>query len=107
MRIFSFARRYPIPYKPYYDAQFADLVRQGHDLTIFSGGRLDDVENETVARYGLAQRTVHFPMTLRDLPRHAAGLAAAALTDPGRSARALRVASQTVRRPDRPVVHAP
>ena len=82
MRIFAFVRRYPIPYKPYYDAQFADLVRRGHDLTIFAGGSIDDVLNEKVLRHGLADRTRHFPMTLRDVPGQAPDLARRFLTHP-------------------------
>jgi colanic acid/amylovoran/stewartan biosynthesis glycosyltransferase WcaL/AmsK/CpsK len=68
MRIHAFVRNYPVPYKPYYDTQFADLLRVGHQLRIFAGPRLDDVTNEKVARYGLERLTTYYPVTLRDLP---------------------------------------
>ncbi len=73
MRIHLFVSHYPVPYKPYYDAQFADLVRRGHEITIFSGGTLDEVVNEKVVQFDLMGRTRFFPTTLssalRQLPR--------------------------------------
>lgn len=69
MKIHAFVRNYPVPYKPYYDTQFADLLRAGHRLRIFAGPRLDDVTNEKVVRYGLDRLTTYYPVTLRDLPR--------------------------------------
>lgn len=69
MRIFMFASHYPVPYKPYYDNQFADLVARGHDLTIFSRGALDrDTVNEKVVRFELDERTRRFPAYLSNVP---------------------------------------
>jgi glycosyltransferase involved in cell wall biosynthesis len=105
MRIFAFARRYPIPYKPYYDAQFGDLIRQGHDLTIFSGGRLDQVENETVSRFGLGERTRHFPMTLRDVPMHMPRFIGSLVAQPVNSGRVVLRAGASVRKLNRRLVN--
>jgi colanic acid/amylovoran biosynthesis glycosyltransferase len=69
MRIFLFARRYPVPYKTYYDAQFADLVARGHDVEIFAGGTHDNVVNEKVLRHRLLERTTYFPAALGAIPR--------------------------------------
>ena len=106
MRIFAFVRRYPIPYKPYYDAQFADLVRRGHDLTIFAGGSMDDVLNEKVLRHGLADRTRHFPMTLRDVPSQAPGLGRRVLTHPVAALKAATRALRVLESGERRLVHA-
>lgn len=76
MRIFLFAAQYPIPYKPYYDTQFAELVEAGHDVTIFTGRRGGGI-NEKVSRYGLADRTRSVPTTLRRAPASAWALASA------------------------------
>src|SRR5690606_4675461 len=70
MKIAIFAARYPVPYKPYYDSQFVDLIDRGHELVIYSTGALNEKLNEKVLRYGLQRRTRHFPATLRDVPRH-------------------------------------
>lgn len=70
MRIFVFALHYPVPYKPYYDTQFADFVEQGHELTVFSAGPLDgEVVHERVRRYGLDRRARRIPFDLRSIPR--------------------------------------
>jgi colanic acid/amylovoran biosynthesis glycosyltransferase len=87
MRIFFFARRYPVPYKPYYDTQFADFVRRGHDVRIFAGGTHDEVLNEKVTRYGLPARTTYFPVTLRDLAGHAPRAFSSMLRAPAASLR--------------------
>lgn len=89
MRIYAFAQLYPTPYKPYYDAHFADLVRKGHELVVFATGEIDDVRNEKVVRFGLAERTRYVPGTLRTLPsrlgRIAVGAAGLALAAPARA----------------------
>ena len=56
MRIHTFVEHYPVPYKPYYDAHFADLLHKGHDLTIFATGRMDRTVNEKVEQFGLRER---------------------------------------------------
>src|SRR5690606_17896531 len=48
LRIYVFVESYPNPYKPYYDHQFADLLRKGHDLTIFAAGAESGVLNPKV-----------------------------------------------------------
>jgi len=78
MRIHAFVQHYPSPYKPYYDAQFADLLRKGHALAIFATADLDRVHSAKVQEYGLARRTSYVPGTLRELPRHLPRLAGAA-----------------------------
>jgi colanic acid/amylovoran biosynthesis glycosyltransferase len=85
MRIFLFARRYPVPYKPYYDAQFASLVARGHEVAIFATGAHDAVRNEKVVRYGLAERTTYFPATLATVPKYLPSVVGRSLFAPGRS----------------------
>ncbi|HEX2188616.1 MAG TPA: glycosyltransferase family 4 protein [Longimicrobiaceae bacterium] len=68
MRIYAFTQYYPSTFKPYFDTQFAQLVRDGHELTIFAQGRQGRVPNEKVARLRLDARTRPYPTTLRSLP---------------------------------------
>lgn len=87
MRIFLFAQHYPIPYKPYYDAQFADLVEQGHDIRIFAAGALDTQLNEKVERHRLREKTSYYPSTLRFLPGCGPRILRTLLSGPVSSAR--------------------
>lgn len=96
MRIFLFAQHYPVPYKSYYDTQFVDLIRKGHEITIWAGSGLDRVVNEKVRRFGLAQRTRRYPTTLKTLPRFAGSMAWQAIRHP---AWALRTAKRLNRVP--------
>ena len=90
MQIYVFAQHYPVPYKSYYDTQFAELLEQGHELTIWSGSGLDAVLNEKVRRHGLAGRTRHFPTTLKTLPRFAVRLLGRVVRHPIWSWRTIR-----------------
>ncbi len=80
MRIYAFVENYPSTYKPYYDAQFGDFLRKGHDLTIFAMGTVDRVVNDKVHEFGLAQRTKYLPVVLRNVPAHLPGILAGAVS---------------------------
>lgn len=83
MLIYVFVPNYPSLYKPYYDGQFADLIRRGHDVRIFAGSNLDAELNEKVVQFGLDQRTrPYYPSDLRSLPRFAPALAGSLLRRP-------------------------
>ena len=69
MRIAIFVEHYPATYKPYFDTQFADLVRAGHDVRINAAGALSRVPSSKVLRWALQERTTYYPGSLRDLPR--------------------------------------
>jgi colanic acid/amylovoran biosynthesis glycosyltransferase len=69
MRVAIFVEHYPATYKPYFDTQFADLVRAGHDVRINAAGALSDVPSSKVQRWALQERTAYYPGALRDLPR--------------------------------------
>jgi colanic acid/amylovoran biosynthesis glycosyltransferase len=90
MQIYVFAQHYPVPYKSYYDTQFAELLERGHEITIWSGSVLDAVLNEKVRQYDLAGRTRHYPTTLKTLPRFALHLIVRLLVNPAWSWRAIR-----------------
>lgn len=94
MRIHLFTHTYPIPYKPYYDAQFADLVGRGHDITIFAGNSNAETLNEKVTWFRLAERTRYFPTTLRTVPRQAGELLNSLFRDPAEVLRAVRIAKE-------------
>ena len=68
MRIHFFANLYPAPYKPYYDAQFADFIARGHDVRIFAASKDQRSLTDKVVRFQLDRRTSYFPSTLRSLP---------------------------------------
>ena len=68
MRVYFFASLYPVAYKPYYDAQFADFLARGHSVRIFAAGTHAGPANLKVARYQLDRLTTYFPATLRSLP---------------------------------------
>lgn len=90
MQIYVFAQHYPVPYKSYYDTQFAELLERAHEVTIWSGSGLDAVRNEKVQRYGLAGRTRHYPTTLKTLPGFALPMIARLVGNPAWSWQAIR-----------------
>jgi len=90
MRIHVFTHRYPVAFKPYYDTQFADLVRSGHELIIFAAGGDAWLLNGKVVRYRLLERTRRFPTTLSTIPRHLAGMATGVAADPATLLRDVR-----------------
>lgn len=92
MKIFVFTEYYPIPYKPYYDTQFADLLDKGHEVTVFAQDGVDEVLNERFKAYRLDRRTRRYPTTLRTLGRSLPTLVANGLATPARGLAALRVA---------------
>lgn len=94
MKIHVFVSLYPVPFKPYYDTQFATLVESGHDVTIFSGGRHGDELNEKVEQAGLDRRVRHYPTVLRDLPGSLGRALSNAFRQPRKAWRALRLAVQ-------------
>jgi len=97
MRINAVVALYPSPFKSYYDAQFTDLLRAGHDLRIFSAEGQDvHVLNEKVVRHGLDRRTSHYPSTLKDLPRSFPRALGNLLRSPGPGLRAARAAFRTL-----------
>lgn len=94
MRIYVFVEHYPNTYKPYYDAQLAQFLQDGHQVRVFAFGKFDRHRNGKVVEYGLDRRTTYCPSTLRTLapfalalplgflrrPRAAASAAAAGAT---------------------------
>ena len=90
MRIYAFTQLYPSTFKPYFDTQFAQLVRDGHELTVFSHGRQADEVNEPVVRYGLEALIRHYPTTLRTGPAFLPRAAGRTLQDPGGVLRSVR-----------------
>lgn len=74
LRVYAFASMYPSAYKPYYDAQFAELVDEGHELSIFARTHISRVHADLVEAYGLGARTQYLlandpASMLRLLPR--------------------------------------
>ena len=87
MRIYAFTQYYPSTFKPYFDTQFAQFLRDGHDVTVLAHGAQAHVADEAVSRLGLPERTRYYPTTLRTLPRFLPGVLGALLADPGAAAR--------------------
>jgi colanic acid/amylovoran biosynthesis glycosyltransferase len=69
MLIYAFLEHYPSPYKPYFDAQFEQFLRDGHRLRNFafevSPGPLPD----KVRALGLDRATSYLPARLSAVPR--------------------------------------
>jgi glycosyltransferase involved in cell wall biosynthesis len=90
MRIYAFTQYYPSTFKPYFDTQFAQFLRDGHELTVFSHGRQGEEVNEPVVRYGLEALIRHYPTTLRTGPAFLPRAAGHTLQDPGGLLRSVR-----------------
>lgn len=90
MRILILTEYFPNTFKPYFEAQFAQLVRDGHDIEIFAEGKWDHAVNEELKRYRLVERTRYYPTTLGTLPRFAGALAMRVLARPFASLTAAR-----------------
>lgn len=91
MRIFLFAQHYPVPYKSYYDTQFVDFIRNGHEVTIWAAAGLDRVVNEKVQEFALTEWIARYPTTLKTLPRFLRALFRAVRRDRLWAARVARV----------------
>jgi len=89
--VFAFAEFYPNPFKPYLDAQFAETIAEGHDLSVFAFGTWGDPGSRVIANFQLARRTRYIPGAPRQLSRFVAPSLAGAVT---RGDRLVRVAHQ-------------
>lgn len=69
MRIYIFVDYYPNPYKPYFDSQFVALIKQGHNISIFSADSYMSTVNSSVENYKLIEKTKNFPRVLSDIPK--------------------------------------
>jgi len=68
VRIHVLMETYPALYKPYYDAQIADLLHKGHDVSVFAARCIDRTVSETVRRLGLTRRTRYYPERFNQVP---------------------------------------
>jgi len=82
---------YPADYKPYYDAQFAQFVRDGHEITIMALDTLGSA-SKAVRDYRLAEKTRPYPRSLRDVPRQVLRVVRQLARRPRYCARTARVA---------------
>lgn len=69
MLIYAFLEHYPSPYKPYFDTQFEQFLRDGHELRNFSYGHSPGAASEKVRRLGLDRLTTYLPTLLGQMPR--------------------------------------
>jgi glycosyltransferase involved in cell wall biosynthesis len=70
MLIYAFLEHYPSPYKPYFDTQFEQFLRDGHELRTFSYGHSPGAPSEKVRRLGLDRLTTYLPTLLSQVPRY-------------------------------------
>jgi glycosyltransferase involved in cell wall biosynthesis len=68
MLIYAFLEHYPSPYKPYFDTQFEQFLRDGHELRNFSYGQSPGASSEKVRRLGLDRLTTYLPTLLSQVP---------------------------------------
>lgn len=69
MRFTAVTEQYPAAFKPYYDTQFVDLLRKGHQLTVLADEPFDESVNEKVREWALDRRTRYYPASLRTARR--------------------------------------
>ncbi|NOT07126.1 MAG: glycosyltransferase [Gemmatimonadales bacterium] len=96
IRIFVATETYPNPYRPYLDAQLAQFVRDGHDLSILAT-QAWPVVNPVIEELGLVGRTRYFPQSLREAPRFAGRMIASAPRMLGRALTAAGAVTDTLR----------
>ncbi len=68
MLIYAFLEHYPSPYKPYFDSQFEQFLRDGHELRNFSYGVAPGSFSEKVRKHGLDKLTSYLPTLLSQMP---------------------------------------
>ncbi len=70
MIIYVYAEYYPSPYKPYFDTQFIQFLKDGHQLRIFANGYHEGPLHPKFREFKLDRFCSYFPVTLKHLPRH-------------------------------------
>lgn len=68
MLIYVFTEIYPSLYKPYFDTQFEQFLKDGHSLRIFSLRAQGVDYGDKVKELGLERLTKHTPGTMRTIP---------------------------------------
>lgn len=82
MIIYAFLEHYPSPYKPYFDTQFEQFLRDGHTLRIYAFGRWSGPIAAKVGTLGLDRATSYLPERLRAIPRFVGPMLWRVLTAP-------------------------
>src|ERR1041384_4785150 len=102
MKIGIISQYYPASYRPGFDTEFAQFVRDGHEIAIYSGSAMGAADPETIARYHLDDLTRHYPNSVRDVPKYGPRVLSALMQRPGVAGRAASLARRlkgaTVRR---------
>jgi colanic acid/amylovoran biosynthesis glycosyltransferase len=94
MLIYIFTEHYPSLYKPYFDTQFEQFLKDRHTLRIFSAARQGDELASKVESLGLHKVTSHTPSTLRTVFRFFPAIMGNLLRNPvKRTKSALRIYS--------------
>jgi glycosyltransferase involved in cell wall biosynthesis len=94
LRIYVVAEQYPSLYKPYFDTQFAEFLRAGHDLTVFALGTGDRSRSDHGAYDRLHDSTAYLPTGRGSLPRFSPRILSQFLAAPGARLEALRRARE-------------
>lgn len=97
MLIYAFLEHYPSPYKPYFDAQFEQFLRDGHQLRNFAFDISPGPIPDKVRTLGLDRATSYLPSRLSAVPRFVgrlfANFVASPLTQLRRALRVMRRSS--------------
>ncbi|HEY4131890.1 MAG TPA: glycosyltransferase family 4 protein [Gemmatimonadaceae bacterium] len=89
MKIGIISQYYPASYRPGFDTEFAQFVRDGYDIQIYSGGAMGaGADDETIKKFGLVERTKHYPNDARNVPPYLFSILGNVLTRPGYAVRA-------------------
>lgn len=82
MLIYAFLEHYPSPYKPYFDSQFEQFLRDGHELRNFAFEISPGPIPDKVRALGLDRATSYLPSRLSAVPRFTGRLLASFLSAP-------------------------
>ena len=69
MKIYIFIEYYPTQYKPYFDTQFEQFIKDGHTILIFARGQIGFDIHEKVIRLNLKKFIRYTPSTLSSLTK--------------------------------------
>jgi colanic acid/amylovoran biosynthesis glycosyltransferase len=90
MLIYVFVEYYPSVYKSYFDTQFAQFLKDGHEVRIFARGKMGSELSRKILEWDLEAKTEYYPDSL-GLLRSYRPLLKGIIGNPGRVARVLRL----------------
>jgi colanic acid/amylovoran biosynthesis glycosyltransferase len=91
MLIYVFVEYYPSVYKSYFDTQFAQFLKDGHEVRIFAHGEMGSQRSRKVLEWELESKVEYYPDSPGGFWRSYRSLLNSIIREPGRAARVLRL----------------